>query len=168
MKSFDHILKTIFDRAFGRSEKVSHVDRLSNLKGSFELTVLDLSGNVLETYVDPNLVVNGGREAVMKLLGAATAGKQLTKLQVGTNGTAPVSADNAITGAFTKTLGAVSYPTISSVRFAWTLGSSEANGIAIREFGLTCQDGTLFARKVREVINKNSDIILNGNWTISF
>jgi len=104
----------------------------------------------------------------MQLLGAANANKKLSKLGVGTNGTAPVGTNNALTGSFTKALGAVSYPTISSVRFAWTLGASEANGTSIREFGLLCVDNTLFARKTRETINKNADIILNGTWTISF
>lgn len=144
-------------------------DKLNPLKGRFELQVVSAhTGEVLETYVDANLVVNTGRTAVMSLLGAGGATKQLTKLAVGTNGTAPVGGDTAITGAFTKSLGAVTYPTISSVRFDWTLGALEGNGIAIREFGLLCDDTTLFARKVRELINKNSDIILNGNWTISF
>lgn len=143
-------------------------ESLGNLKGRFEVNIFDLEGNLLENYVDENLVVNGGRQAVMLLLGSATSTKQLTRLSVGTNGTQPVGTDTAITGAFTKALGAVSYPTISSVRFDWTIGAGEGNGIAIREFGLLCTDNTLFARKVREVINKNSDIILNGNWTISF
>lgn len=140
-----------------------------NLKGVFILEIICArTGNIIESYEDRNLVVNNGRSAVMTLLGSASSTKQLTKLSVGTNGTAPNGSDTAITGAFTKSLGAVTYPTISSVRFDWTLGAGEANGIAIREFGLLCTDNTLFARKVREVINKNSDIILNGNWTISF
>lgn len=141
---------------------------IKNLKGRFELVITDLSGNVIEYYLDENLVVNTGRTAVMLLLGGAPSGKQLTKISVGTNGTAPNGSDTAITGAFTKNLGTVSYPTISSVRFDWNLGAGEANGILIKEFGLLCADNTLFARKVREGINKNSDIILNGNWTISF
>lgn len=148
--------------------RIRSADRIPKLKGSFELVVTDLKGNVLETYFDPNLVVNGGREAVMKLLGAGDTDKQLTQISVGTNGTAPTGSDNSITGAFTKNLGAVSYPTISSVQFAWTIGALEANGINIAEFGLLCDDDTLFARKVRAVIAKNSDIILNGTWTISF
>lgn len=143
-------------------------ESLSKLKGRFEMFVSDLSGNIIEHYIDENLVVNGGRTTVMLLLGSASSAKQLTKLSVGTNGTPPVGTDTAITGAFTKNLGTVSYPTISSVKFDWTLGAGEANGIAISEFGLLCTDNTLFARKVREVINKNSDIILTGNWTISF
>jgi len=144
------------------------VEKILNLKGSFVLNVFDLKGNLLEHYEDRNLVVNGGRTAVMLLLGAGNTAKQLTKLSVGTNGTAPVGSDTAITGAFTKSLGTVTYPTISSVKFDWTLTALEANGINIAEFGLLCTDNTLFARKTRAVIAKNSDIILNGSWTISF
>lgn len=144
-------------------------DQIGNLKGLFYLEVICAkTGKIIETYQDNNLVVNGGRTAVVTLLGAATSGKQLTKLSVGTNGTAPVGTDSAITGAFTKNLGTVSYPTISSVKFDFQLGATDANGIAIREFGIVCADNTLFARKTRELINKNSDIILNGSWTISF
>lgn len=143
-------------------------DKINSLNGCFELQVCNANGNVIETYIDKNLVVNGGRTAVMLLLGAGGTDKQLTQISVGTNGTQPVGTDTAITGAFTKALGTVSYPTVSSVKFEFQIGASEANGIAIAEFGLLCDDDTLFARKVREVINKNSDIILNGAWTISF
>jgi len=144
-------------------------DTIGNLKGLFYLEVICAkTGVILEKYQDNNLVVNGGRTAVVSLLGAGGTTKQLTKLSVGTNGTAPVGADNSITGAFTKSLGTVSYPTISSVKFEFQLGTTEANGIGIREFGIVCSDDTLFARKTRELINKNSDIILNGSWTISF
>lgn len=144
-------------------------EKLENLKGRFELEVICAhTGKIIEKYVDANLVVNGGRTAVMLLLGAADANKQLTQLGVGTNGTAPVGTDTALTGSFIKDLGVVSYPTISSVQFAFQLGAGEANGIGIREFGLLCEDNTLFARKTRELINKNSDIILNGSWRISF
>lgn len=140
-----------------------------NLKGVFFLQIIcAITGKILETYEDRNLVVNGGRVAVMRLLGAGDTDKQLTQLSVGTNGTQPVPADTAITGSFTKNLGAVSYPTISSVKFDFQLGAGDANGIGIREFGILCADDTLFARKVRELINKNSDIILNGSWTIQF
>jgi hypothetical protein len=139
------------------------------IKGVFHLEkICAKTGEILETYTDNNLVVNGGRAAVTNLLGSGTSGKQLTKISFGTNGTAPAGSDTAITEAFTKSLGAVTYPTISSVSFAWTLGASEGNGLGIREVGILCTDNTLFARKTRALIDKNSDIILNGSWTISF
>lgn len=142
---------------------------IGSLKGVFYLEVIcTKTGKILEKYTDNNLIVNGGRTAIVTLLGAGGTTKQLTKLSVGTNGTAPVGTDTAITGAFTKSLGTVTYPTISSVKFDFQLAAGEANGIGIREFGIICNDNTLFARKTRELINKNSDIILNGSWTITF
>lgn len=144
-------------------------ESLPPLKGEFVLDIINANtGEVIEHYEDRNLVVNNGRQIVMQLLGSANANKKLAKLAVGTNGTQPVGSNTAITGSYSKNLGAVTYPTISSVRFDWTLGAGEANGMAIREFGILSTDNTLFARKVRELINKNSDIILSGNWTISF
>ena len=139
------------------------------IKGIFYLEkICAKTGKILEIYTDNNLVVNGGRSAVTTLLGSGGSTKQLTQIAFGVNSTAPAATDTAITSAFTKTLGTVTFPTISSVSFAWTLGAAEGNGIGIREVGLLCADNTLFARKTREVINKNSDIILNGSWTISF
>ena len=140
-----------------------------NIKGVFTLSIIDAkTGELLEKYVDNNLVVNGGRTAVTRLLGGDVANRSITKISFGTNGTAPASTDSAITGAFTKALGAVSYPTINSVRWAWTLEDNEGNGIGIREYGLVCDNDLLFARKTREIINKNSSIRLVGTWEVSF
>lgn len=139
------------------------------IKGVFILDVIcNRTGAVLEHYEDHNLVVNGGRTAVMKLLGGDTSGFNPTKISFGTNSTAPAATDTAITGAFTKSLGTVTYPTISSVRWAWSLEAAENNGMGIREFGLLCNNNNLFARKTREIINKTSDIRLSGTWELRF
>jgi hypothetical protein len=46
---------------------------------------------------------------------------------------------------------------------------SEANGMAIREFGLLTANGTLFARRIRaNPIYKESDISIEGEWIIIF
>lgn len=140
-----------------------------DIKGIFRLKIYDAkTGRLIEEYEDKNLVVNGGRTAVTKLLGGEGSGKSLTKIAFGTNSTAPTAADTLITGAYSKSLGSVSYPTVSSVRWNWELNDTEANGMAIVEFGILCNDNTLFARKTRDVINKNSSIRLVGTWEISF
>ena len=140
-----------------------------NIKGIFQLKIFDAkTGVLLEDYEDRNLVVNGGRTAVTRMLGGDFTNRNITKIAVGTNSTAPTATDTAITGAFTKALGTISYPTISSVKGEWSLETSEDKGIGIREFGLLCQNDTLFARKTREVINKTSAIRLVGTWEILF
>lgn len=139
------------------------------LKGIFTLHIIEVAtGKVLETYEDRNLVVNGGRTAVVNLLGGNVSGRSLTKIAFGTNAVPPANGDNAITGAFTKALGTVSYPTISSVKWDWTLEAAEANGMTIREFGLLCDNNTLFARKTREAIIKTVDVRLVGTWEVGF
>jgi hypothetical protein len=53
--------------------------------------------------------------------------------------------------------------------FNWPLAATEANGKEIREFGLFCTDGALFARRIRDrPIYKESDIALEGEWIITF
>jgi hypothetical protein len=55
------------------------------------------------------------------------------------------------------------------VQVNWKLLVSEANGKAIREFGLLTEDGTLFARRIRaNPIYKESDISIEGEWIIIF
>jgi hypothetical protein len=79
--------------------------------------------------------------------------------------------DTEITDAFVKPVTEFSYPAPGRVEIAWNLLVSEANGLAIIEFGLMCADGTLFARKIREnprPINKENDISVDGQWTIIF
>lgn len=144
------------------------MDKL-NIKGIFSLQIIDVAtGKVMEEYQDKNLVVNTGRTAVTKLLGGDVVNRSITKIGFGINGTAPAPGDLTLTNTFTKALGAVSYPTISSVRWEWTLEANEGNGLAIAEMGLLCNNNDLFARKTREVINKNSSIRLVGTWEISF
>lgn len=145
------------------------IDQLS-IKGVFHCKVIDVAtGNVLEDYTDNNLVVNSGRTAVTRLLGGDVVNRSITQLAVGTNPAAPAATDSApLTGEFKKALGTVTYPTISSVRYDWTLEDTEANGMGIREFGLQTAGNVLFARKTREVINKNSSIRLVGYWEITF
>lgn len=137
-------------------------------KGIFELRVYNADGCLIDQYEDWNLIVNGGRSAIASLIGAATSTKDVTQIAFGTNGASPVLTDTAITGAFTKAVGAVSYPATGQVRFAWSLELAESNGVTIREYGLLCQDNTLFARKVRADIAKTSDVRLEGTWTIIF
>lgn len=137
-------------------------------KGIFEMRTYNADGCLIDTYEDYNLIVNGGRAAIASLIGAATSTKDITQIAFGTNGASPVLTDTAITAQFKKAVGAVTYPASGQVRFAWSLELAENNGVTIREYGLLCEDNTLFARKVRADIAKTSDVRLEGTWTIIF
>ncbi|WP_429884767.1 hypothetical protein [Geoalkalibacter halelectricus] len=125
-------------------------------------------GVLIDEWEDANLIVNVAKTTLAQLIGGAGAGKTVTKIGFGTAGGGPSPDDTALSSAYQKNLGAVSYPAAGQVRFSWTLATSEANGKAIREFGLICSDGSLFSRKVRGVIEKENDISLSGTWTITF
>jgi hypothetical protein len=135
--------------------------------GMFHMDVIDAAtGKIIDSYTAHNLVVNLGKLNVCKLLGGDAAGHSLTKISVGTNGTAPALTNTAITGAFTKDIDSVAYSGNDIVRFVYTIATTEANGITIQEAGLLNSAGVLFARKQRTPIVKTSAIALQGTWEI--
>lgn len=138
-----------------------------SLRGSLALTVRR-RGVIVDRWVDRNMIMTGAREALAALIAGDGPGKEITQIGVGTAGDGPDPDDQALTGAFIKSIQGHEYPEPGSVTFNWRLETTEANGMAIREFGLIAADGTLFARKTRAVIEKADDISLDGAWTIIF
>jgi hypothetical protein len=84
------------------------------------------------------------------------------------NATTPDLSNTGITGAILKPIINVSYPDRFSVKFDWELDASSCNGMLIAEYGLFASEGTLFARKTSEVIQKDNTINLAGSWIIKF
>jgi hypothetical protein len=127
------------------------------------------NGKLVESFKEDNLVVEAGRNKQARMLGGVT-GLHVTKIGFGSNGTDPAPGDTVIANMFSKNITAVSYPSTTQVRFSFVLTEAEANGLSIREFGLICADGTLYARRTRggKVIDKDSDLSIEGQWTIYF
>jgi hypothetical protein len=125
---------------------------------------------LIENIESNNLIVNRAREQMAHLIaGDSVANRKIAKIAFGTSGTETNLLDESITNAYTKNLDGYTFPAQTRVQFSWSLGVSEANGKAIREFGLVCADNSLFARRTRNTpINKESDISLEGTWTILF
>jgi hypothetical protein len=143
-----------------------------SLRGIFTMKVYKGEGGnrkLIETFEDRNLIVNLARVSMAHLIAGDVAQRSMLSIAFGTNGNAPTVDDTDITNPYIKNLGSVVYPKIGQVRFAWNLTTSEANGKAIMEFGLLTADGNLFCRRTRTTpINKESDISLEGTWTIIF
>jgi hypothetical protein len=140
----------------------------ANLHGKLEVKVFK-SGKLVDSFVEDNLIVNGARTQMSHLIAGDFSGRKVSQIAFGTSGTEPTVDNQTITNPFVKNINAASYPTATSVKFDWDLGTSEDNGAAIMEFGLLCDDGTLFSRRVRtNPINKADDISIEGHWTISF
>lgn len=141
------------------------------LYGIFEMKIYKLINNkliLIEEYIDKNLIVTVGKEKICNLLANDGVSNYINQIIFGTSGITPTINDTSITNPFPKSTTGFSYPTVKSVKFEWTLGLAENNGVTIKEYGLTCADGTLFSRKVRSGIDKEADVLLEGSWTIGF
>lgn len=139
--------------------------------GIFTLRIINaITNELIEEYVERNLIVNTGKSGMAHLLGEGGAydDKHIYRIAFGTDGSEPTPGDTTITGAFTKVLDSTTYPDATSVLFTYSLAASENNGMNIQEFGLLTVDSTLYARRIRAVIPKDSSIRLEGSWKIQF
>lgn len=137
------------------------------LRGDFEIRVFR-NGIEIEHYRESNMIMNTAKDALARLVGGNGAGKVITRIGVGVNGEGPSPTDRELKNSYIKNVSGCSYPAIGEACFAFSIGRSEANGKGIREFGLICSDGTLFARRTRGLIEKEEDIDITGTWTIKF
>jgi hypothetical protein len=138
------------------------------MRGIFTMKVYE-DGKLIEEYTDTNLIVNGARVHAAHLFAGDVSGMSIAQIAFGTNGTVPTDADASITNQFAKPVSGFEYPAMGQVQVNWELLVTEDNGQAIMEFGLLAADGTLLARKVRNApIHKESDISIEGHWTIVF
>jgi len=138
------------------------------LQGFFKAKIYR-AGKLIEVYESKNLITNVAKITMAQLLAGETAGKSITKIGFGTNSADPTVTDISLTNQFTKSISGFLYPEPGTVLFNWELLVTENNGMAICEFGLITDNGTLFARRSREnPINKASDISIEGSWAIKF
>ncbi len=109
--------------------------------------------------------LNKGLEEVKNWLYGRTAGVP-SEIILGEGGTAPTESDTSLESAVDSTSKVFSSKdeTTYTITFEHTLGISEGNGFAFREYGLVCPTaGTggastvLFTRNVAPVINKSED-----------
>jgi hypothetical protein len=139
-----------------------------SLHGKFYLLVYR-KGRLVEEWNGQNLIVGAARQKLAHVIAGETGNLFINRIAFGINGNVPDVSDTVITNQFVKALSGHSFPKAGEVQFSWLLKETENNGMAISEFGLLADDGTLFARKARtSPINKESDISIEGNWIISF
>ena len=140
-------------------------DRIKKITGTLRLSAYDREGRKVWNDAGCNLIVNSGYVAASEAL-AGIAGAKIVKVAVGTNGDAPSPEDTAIKNAVEIPIQSIEYPEPGTVRFNFTIGYDVATGMNIREFGLFTEDGRLFSRKVREVLEKSQYLTITGMWEI--
>lgn len=150
------------------SAQVTLSDSSSAPSGEFRLRVYR-GTELVEEFIEKNLIVASSKQMLSRLLGGSVTNNSVSQIGFGTNAASPVAGNTALTNATLKNLDSITYPDASSVSFNFSLGSAEANGKAISEFGLLSPNGVLFARRVRSApLNKESDMSLAGSWIITF
>lgn len=140
------------------------------MKGIVTVKVFDIDENLIEETTEENLIVNSGKKNICRLLsGSGTASDYVVNtIGFGTSSIDSEETTSALTDAFEKALDGFTFPDDKSIRFTWTLDYDEANGKDIAELGLLCENGDLFSRKNRNVIEKSDQLMLTGSWTIIF
>jgi hypothetical protein len=155
---------------------VDDVGKQKPIRGILNYKVFK-DGALIEEVKGRNLILNGARIQMAHLVAGDFSDRNITKIAIGVNGTPPTVTDVTLNGTFMKNIDGYSFPAMGQVQFDWSLGTTEANGMAILEFGLMSDDGTLFSRRIREdenenpinkPINKESDISIIGQWIIIF
>jgi len=134
----------------------------------------------IERFEDSNLIMDAMRFKMIRIIAgdlledaeSDIAGLAINHIEIGTNRGGLSSGNTEITGPFPIAIKGHEYPGVGQarhfVRFLWELLESEANGMAISEFGLVTDDGSLFARRTRErPLYKESDISIEGEWVVS-
>lgn len=139
-------------------------DTAPRLRGAVELKIYK-KGVLKEVDRDHNLIVMAGRSKLAKLLGGGYAG-HINRVGVGTGSTPAADGDTGLTDTVYIPISSVAYDA-GKVRFNFTIGTEQANGLTIHELGLFFEDGTIFSRRVRKsVIGKENDIQITGYWEI--
>lgn len=138
------------------------------LKGVVHYRVVDnVTGETLHDVTINNLVVNAGKGKVVHCITVTSSSNIINQIGAGTSSATPSLTDTTLTGATVLAIGAITYPTATSVQMAFTFGTGDANGITIQEFGLITGDSTLFSRITIAPIAKTSAISVIGTWNIS-
>ena len=141
-------------------------EQLNSMRGSVELKIYR-NGVLEEIEREHNLIVTAGRSKLAKLLGGGYAGG-INRVGVGTGSTPAADTDTGLTSPVYIPVKSVEYST-AKVRFNFVIGTSDANGVNIRELGLFFADNTMFSRRVRKsVIGKEADLQITGYWEIYF
>lgn len=139
--------------------------------GELQIVLRDANGNIKEQKTVPNLVVTVGRNAIAsRLTGTATA--VMSHMAVGTSSTAASAGQTTLVAEIgaSRTALAVAGGTAAAneVTYSCTFPAGTGTG-AVTEAGLfnAASAGTMLARTVFSVVNKDVADALTITWKIS-
>ena len=143
------------------------------MRGDVKIWLIDaMTGERALHQEKSNLIVNGGKTLMAKLLGGDAAYRDLEHLSTIAFGTSSTSAAGSQTALlaqqFSKAVD-IDYPAFNQVRFSVTMEANEGGSYTYREIGLlSAETSKLFSRLVIAAITKSSVYKIMVEWTISF
>lgn len=177
-KSFHADLpSSVCDECFGEVPAPAHIERHLEghgfkLSGQLHVTVRDAkTGDVLQDYVNGNLIVDTGLDMARDLLGSGNHAP--SHIAVGDDATAPTAADTLLANeVFRKAITQTDFDPGAIVQFIMFLDTGDANGFTLREAGLFNTAGSnqveMFSRvPLVPEIDKDSGITVTLSWQIT-
>jgi len=148
------------------------MNKLENLKASGRLTVerKNSSGEMVESFVVPNLVVQTGLNFIAGSMLKTTTNSpaRMTHMGIGSDNTTPVLADTALGTQLNRQ--ALTSQTVSgnTVTYVATFEPSEGTG-AVKEAGIfnASSNGTMLCRTVFPVVNKEAGDTITITWAVT-
>lgn len=142
-------------------------DKAPSCRGDLHVMIIK-NGKLVKRIDEHNLVVDGARVRLAELVAGIKPGQHITQIGLGSGHTPADKSDTKLTD---QQLFPVKSATVSGwdARFDFLIDETQANGLAIQEFGLFCKDGVMFSHRVRGgVVQKENDIQLKGYWILHF
>lgn len=139
------------------------------ISGKVHLTLTYFDGRKEEYHLD-NMVVNGGKTIIARMLGnnASYVGEYIDTIAFGTGSTPPATSDTALQTQVFKKAASVSFPAFNQVKYSATMLTSEGNGNTFQEIGLlTAGTDMLFSRLLIGAIVKSTLYAIKVEWTLS-
>lgn len=144
----------------------------ATMRGDVSVWLLADDGSKQLHFERKNLIVNGGKTIMARLLGGDASYRNLehlTKIAFGTSNTAAAATQTALVAQQFEKNATVSYPAFNQVKFTTTMEDGEGGSFTYQELGLKSNaTGILFSRLVISPITKSALYKIQVDWTVSF
>lgn len=135
--------------------------------GKLDIILKDSDGNIKQELHVPNLVVTVGKNFIASRM-VGTSSPVMNHMAIGTNATAPVSANTTLGTEVARVALSSATATANTVSYSATFPAGTGTG-AITEAGIfnAASSGTLLCRTTFAVVNKAASDVLTINWNVT-
>ena len=135
--------------------------------GKLDIILKDSDGNIKQELHVPNLVVTVGKNFIASRM-VGTTSPVMSHMAIGTNATAPVSANTTLGTEVARVALSSATATANTVSYSATFPAGTGTG-AITEAGIfnAASSGTLLCRTTFAVVNKSASDVLTINWNVT-